>query len=35
MQQTAAVMNLERIYGDNPVVDELLADMICRELTGD
>jgi len=30
-----AIMNKERTYGDNPVVDELMIDMLCRELTGE
>lgn len=29
-----AVMNKERIYGDTPVVEELLIDMLSREMTG-
>ena len=30
-----AVMNKERIYGDTPVVEDLLVDMLCREITGE
>jgi AcrR family transcriptional regulator len=30
-----AIMNKNRIYGNAPVVDELLIDMVCRELTGE
>lgn len=29
-----AIINKERTYGDNPVVDELLIGMICREIMG-
>jgi len=29
-----AVMNKERVYGDTPVVEDVLVDMLCREITG-
>ncbi len=30
-----AVMNREGTYGDNAIVDDLLIDMLCREITGE